>query len=130
MGPTPTKFISIITKSGPTCFALHIYIGAWQATTSQAFEFQDHYFSKLSILTMTRIVLLIPLLCILCVFPASSAETKDKTKLQTYIVHVKKPNAIDSFQSEELHNWYQSFLPTSTEENSYKIRRSPNRHGQ
>ncbi|XP_054824028.1 subtilisin-like protease 1 [Prosopis cineraria] len=71
---------------------------------------------------MTRLVLLICLLCMLCVFPASMAESEEQGKLQTYIVHVTKPDGIASLQSEELHNWYQSFMPTSTAETSFKDR--------
>ncbi|XP_028762747.1 subtilisin-like protease SBT1.2 [Neltuma alba] len=64
---------------------------------------------------MTRLALLTGLLCLLSVFPASNSESQEQGKLQTYVVRVKKPDGIASPQSEELHNWYQSFLPTTTE---------------
>ncbi|XP_027360169.1 subtilisin-like protease SBT1.2 [Abrus precatorius] len=52
----------------------------------------------------------------LSVNPTSTAE-EHGNNLLTYIVHVKKPEDGTSLQSQELHNWYHSFLPqTSTKD--------------
>ncbi|TKY70882.1 Subtilisin protease SBT1.2 [Spatholobus suberectus] len=60
--------------------------------------------------------LLVGLIFMLSANPASMAE-EHGNNLLTYIVHVKKPENRPSLQSEELHNWYHSFLPQTTNKN-------------
>ncbi|GAU20694.1 hypothetical protein TSUD_231080 [Trifolium subterraneum] len=45
------------------------------------------------------------------VVAAEENKEHDDHNLVTYIVHVKKSENVDSFQSEDLHGWYHSFLP-------------------
>lgn len=67
-----------------------------------------------SISATMKLALLLALIFTLSVFPASKAESEKKSNLQTYIVHVKKPEDVSSLESQELHSWYQSFLPKET----------------
>ncbi|AES94153.1 subtilisin-like serine protease [Medicago truncatula] len=64
-----------------------------------------------------QLSLLVSLIFILCsfnqitsVFAAEENQEHDHN-LMTYIVHVKKSENVASFQSEDLHSWYHSFLP-------------------
>lgn len=40
-------------------------------------------------------------------------DAKDESDLQTYIVHLKKPDGVVSAQPQDLESWYKSFLPLS-----------------
>ncbi|KAK4262687.1 hypothetical protein QN277_028220 [Acacia crassicarpa] len=108
--------------SGPIYLVLYIFVQVKQyrlkPSNLSTFPLSR---DQLGILAMTRLVLLIALLCMLSVFSASKAESQEQAKLQTYIVHVKKPDGIASLQSEELHNWYRSFLQ-ATAQTSFKDR--------
>ena len=65
-----------------------------------------------------ELAFLLGLIFMLSANPTSMAEEHDiNNNLQTYIVHVKKPETISFLQSEELHNWYYSFLPQTTHKN-------------
>ncbi|CAI8589223.1 unnamed protein product [Vicia faba] len=62
---------------------------------------------------LTLLVSLIVVLCIInqiSVFAVEENHEHDHN-LMTYIVHVKKSENVASFQSEDLHTWYHSFLP-------------------
>ncbi|PNX83592.1 subtilisin-like serine protease, partial [Trifolium pratense] len=65
-----------------------------------------------------KLAFLVGLIFILCsinqstsVFAAEVNQEHDDQNLMTYIVHVKKSENAASFQSEDFHNWYHSFLP-------------------
>lgn len=45
---------------------------------------------------------------------SSSIETTEKSKLQTYIVHVKQLERSTTAQQENLESWHRSFLPVAT----------------
>ncbi|KAL2547472.1 Subtilisin-like protease SBT1.2 [Forsythia ovata] len=45
-------------------------------------------------------------------------DIPEKSKLETYIVHVEAPDGQIFTQSEDLNSWYQSFLPTITASSS------------
>ncbi|KAK7366815.1 hypothetical protein VNO80_08813 [Phaseolus coccineus] len=45
---------------------------------------------------------------------ATSFAKDHGNNLQTYIVHVKRPESRPTIESEELHNWYHSFLPQAS----------------
>ncbi|XP_058772918.1 subtilisin-like protease [Vicia villosa] len=63
-----------------------------------------------------QLTLLVSLILVLCsinqisVFAVEESHEHDHN-LMTYIVHVKKSENVASFQSEDLHTWYHSFLP-------------------
>ncbi|GAU20691.1 hypothetical protein TSUD_231050 [Trifolium subterraneum] len=65
-----------------------------------------------------KLALLVGLIFILCsinqitsVLAAEVIQEHDDENLMTYIVHVKKSENVASFQSEDFHNFYHSFLP-------------------
>ncbi|CAJ2650568.1 unnamed protein product [Trifolium pratense] len=65
-----------------------------------------------------KLAFLVGLIFILCsinqstsVLAAEVNQEHDDQNLMTYIVHVKKSENVASFQSEDFHNWYHSFLP-------------------
>ncbi|KAK7307819.1 hypothetical protein VNO77_41222 [Canavalia gladiata] len=60
-----------------------------------------------------ELALLLALIFILFVNQTSMAQ-EHGNNLLTYIVHVKKPEHGAPLQSEELHNWYHSFLPQTS----------------
>ncbi|RZC31138.1 subtilisin-like protease SBT1.4 [Glycine soja] len=64
-----------------------------------------------------ELALLLGLIFMLSANPTSMAEEHGNNNLKTYIVHVKKPETIPFLQSEELYNWYSSFLPETTHKN-------------
>ena len=45
---------------------------------------------------------------------ATSFAKDHGSNLQTYIVHVKRPESRATIESEELHKWYHSFLPQAS----------------
>ncbi|WJX60377.1 hypothetical protein P8452_45593 [Trifolium repens] len=61
-----------------------------------------------------KLALLVGLIFILCSINQITsvlAAQDDDQNLMTYIVHVKKSENVASFQSEDFHNFYHSFLP-------------------
>ena len=68
----------------------------------------------------TELLLLLGLIFMLTINRTSMAEelaeeSKEQSDLQTYIVHVKRPDENGaSLQSEELHGWYKTLLPQTT----------------
>ncbi|KAK7309011.1 hypothetical protein RJT34_05411 [Clitoria ternatea] len=71
-----------------------------------------------------ELALLLGLIFMLSINPTSYAEDHNNNNLVTYIVHVKKPESTKgaSLQSEELHNWYHSFLPQTQTNSNIKDR--------
>ncbi|XP_020218292.1 subtilisin-like protease SBT1.7 [Cajanus cajan] len=62
-----------------------------------------------------ELALLLALTLMLSVSPTTSVAEEhgnNNNNLLTYIVHVKKPEGAVFLQSQELHDWYHSFLPT------------------
>ncbi|CAK8539412.1 unnamed protein product [Lathyrus sativus] len=60
-----------------------------------------------------QLTLFVTLIFILCSINqiTSIFAVEENQDLMTYIVHVKKSENVASFQSEDLHTWYHSFLP-------------------
>ncbi|KAK7406198.1 hypothetical protein VNO78_07818 [Psophocarpus tetragonolobus] len=63
---------------------------------------------------LMELAFLLGLIFMLSAKPTSSMSEEHGNKLQTYIVHVKKAESITFLEAEELHNWYHSLLPQTT----------------
>lgn len=69
---------------------------------------------------LSKVVLLLTIILLFMSSPthedeiALPSEVDDEHKsIQTYIVHVKKPESINPMQLDEVESWYQSFLPVT-----------------